>query len=164
MLKEGLTVLAALACAGLGITLSLRLSARARRLAAWRAALTRLAGALRYAAFPLPAALRYAARPDAPALEALREAMERAPARGVAELWAEIPREDALRPEDRRAIDLGVRALESATVEQQCAGLALSMAALERLEEQAEKKTEKSARLYLSGGCLGGALLLIILL
>lgn len=164
MLRQGLAVFAAIICGVLGISLALGLSRRARRLGVWRAALARLKGALLYAGFSLPAALLYAGQQDAPALLRLRDALLDDPAAPLKALWEKIPPDEALKAEDWRALDAPVAALSAKTLEEQCEGLELTLAALERLEDEARKKTEKTARLYMSGGCLTGALLLIILL
>lgn len=164
MLRQGMTFMAAVTCVMLGVLFAMRLQKRARRLQAWRTALARLSGALSFAAFSLASALSYAAQPDAPLLQALREKMEAEPSASITKLWATLPKDDALTSEDERALLISIRALESPTVEEQCAGLDLSAQALCALEEKARLTCDKSARLYLSGGCLSGALLLLILL
>lgn len=157
-------LLSAAACGALGTLAAMRLLKRARRLALWREAFTRLHGALKFAAFSLPAALKYAARPDMPALRTLEERLGQTPGERPEALFASFWHEDALRPEDACAVLSGIRALEAVTLEEQCAYLSLVIERLERLEDAARRESDRLARLFVSGGCLSGAALMILLL
>lgn len=164
MIRMLCVVLAAAACGALGIIAALRLQKRARRLGQWREAFLRLQGALQYAAFSLPAALKYAALPDMPVLALLEGRLRDAPGEQLSKLFAAVYQEDCLKPEDERAVRAGIEGLDAVTLEEQCARLALSVSRLERYEEGARQENERLARLFMSGGCLGGAALMILLL
>lgn len=156
-------LLGAAACVGLGFAANDRAHRRADHLKAWDGALLRMENAVVHTAAPLTEALAKGAQEGEPVLKALLERLKTAPAAAPRAFLKDLPWNPLLAREEQKVLQDCLLSLFSASLQEQAQALSYARAQWARLLAQAAEKRERTGKLYLSLGWLGGAAVFILL-
>ncbi len=158
-----LALVAAGACAALGMGASRRLSKRCALLAAWDGALLRMEGAVTHSGAGLMAVLKQGLEEENAVLQELIRRLQASPAASPEALTDGLPWDEQLSPDERQTLSACLRGLFSPTLTQQGQALAAAREQWAVYLRRCREKREQDGKLYVSLGWLGGAAAFILL-
>ena len=156
-------LLAAGACAALGMAAARRLAMRERALNAWEGALMRMEGAVSHSGDGLRDVLKKGAGEDNAVLRQLIDRMEAAPAAPSEALIRELNWESVLSDAEKETLAACLLSLFSPSLAQQAQAIAYAREQWAVFRLKGREARERDGKLYISLGWLAGAAVFILL-